>query len=133
LVAGAVTRNLPAQYVRALGADEVICSDVSGTLARAEDLGSLLEVLLQTVSFQMQASTVRQRELCDVLVDVDTEGLSATAFDQADAWASRGETAARALTDPLRVLAARSAGGPPRATWVPAFLPDSIAVARVEI
>ncbi len=133
LVDGAVSRNLPAQDARAMGADIVICSDVSDPLEQAEDLSSLFDILLQTVAFRMQASTERQRALCDVLIDVNTEGLSSFAFDRGREWAARGELAARALGDTLLAIRQRvgPAAPPPRPPH--GLLPDSLTAARIEI
>src|SRR5262249_47939792 len=107
LVDGGIVRNLPSQEARNLGADVLICSDVSDPLLQGRDLRSFVDVLMQTVRFQMEASTAEQRQLCDVLITPDLRGLSATAFNQPLPWIARGATAAQ------RSLAAikRAVGG----------------------
>jgi NTE family protein len=105
LVDGGVARNLPAQDARALGADFVICSDVSGGLQPATRLHTLVDVLDQTVSFQMETSTRQQRTLCDVLIRPDVSGLASTAFNRSSDWIARGEAAARVALPMLRDLA----------------------------
>jgi NTE family protein len=90
LVDGAIVRNLPNAEARAPGADIVICSDVSEPPVAAADLRSFLDVMLQTLSFQMEASTLEQRRLCDVLIQADIKGLSPAAFDRAADWIAPG-------------------------------------------
>jgi len=104
LTDGGVSRNLPAEDARALGADVLICSDVSKPLMPADSLDNLLAVLDQTIGYRGWESTLRQRELCDVLILPDINGLSSTAFDKADAWAARGDSAARAALADLVAL-----------------------------
>ena len=110
LVDGAVVRNLPSQEARALGADVLICSDVSGPLMGGSEIQSFVDVLMQTVSFQVESSSIQQRQLCDVMITPDISGLSSMAFDQVKPWVERGAVAARALMPEVtRVLNARQA------------------------
>lgn len=102
LVDGGIARNLPAQNVRELGADFVICSDVSAPLTKPDNLSSLFEILIQTVSFGMATSTEQQRALCDLVIAPTTAGLSAFDFASVDRWIEEGEKAARAVVPKLR-------------------------------
>jgi NTE family protein len=112
LIDGGIARNLPSAEARALGASLLICSDVSEPLSRAGELQSFVDVLLQTVSFQMNASTLEQRQLCDVLITPDIEGLSGTAFDRAADWIARGERAARDALPRLSAMSRAPAATP---------------------
>lgn len=114
LVDGGIARNLPSEEAKALGAEILICSDVSEPPLDAVNLRSLFDVLMQTVTFQMEASTIEQRSLCDVLIRPDIGGLSGTDFTRAAAWIGRGDDAARAQLPAIeaaletgRALAAR--------------------------
>ena len=133
LVDGGLARNLPAQDARALGADVVICSDVSDPLDRAEELESVVDVLMQTVSFQMYASTVEQRAFCDILLRPDVRGVSSLAFDRWEEWIARGEAAAVAQLPALRALARNTAAAPDIAGLRGELLSDSVTVARIEL
>ena len=139
LVDGALARNLPADDARALGADIVICSDVSDPLDRAEELVSLVDVLMQTASFRMYASTLDQRERCDILIQPDIEGLTALDFAAAEEWILRGERAAEDAIVALRALAGRAAPLPAAlraGSPSPSFqgrLPDSVRIDRLEL
>lgn len=108
LVDGAVSRNLPAQDARELGADLVICSDVSGPLYQADSLRSFVDILIQSISFEMVASNAEQRKQCDVLIQPNVAGLSSASFDRAVEWIARGDSAARAVLPRLREIAARA-------------------------
>ena len=108
LVDGGVARNLPAQDVLALGADFLICVDVSDGLAPADSLRSAFGILMQVMSFHMDASNAAERARCDVLVSPDVRGLSAASFEEATLWVERGADAARrAMPQILERLAAR--------------------------
>ena len=109
LVDGGIVRNLPAEDARALGADILICSDVSDPLEEADQLANLVDILLQTVAFQMTASTAEQRALCDVVIDPDIGGLSMFTFEQAPEWIERGVAATRDKLPELRGIAGRTA------------------------
>ena len=63
LVDGAVSRNLPASDARDLGADFVICSDVSDPLDTAEELRSLVDVLDQVVNLTMRRGDGRAADV----------------------------------------------------------------------
>ncbi len=108
LVDGGLSRNLPAQDVADLGADIIICVDVSEPLASADSIRTLLDVLDQSISFRTTASTAEQRRLCDVIIEPDIEGLSAIAFDRAAEWIARGEAAAREALPQILALAGES-------------------------
>ncbi len=140
LIDGGGVRNLPAQDARDLGADLVICVDVSDPLAPVDSLQSALDVILQTVSFQVLRSNATQRLLCNLVITPDLTGLSSTAFDQAGAWVARGQAAAdavrprlAALADSVRALGARRAPpGPATAERAPRS-PDSVYVRTVRV
>jgi NTE family protein len=121
LIDGGITRNLPARDARALGADILICSDVSAPLFPASRLHSLVDVLMQTVTIYTSASNEAERALCDVYIHPSADGLTAADFGAATTWIENGVAAAAAVRPALREVAARtSAGGE-----------DSRAIARV--
>ena len=132
LVDGAVSRNLPASDARDLGADFVICSDVSDRLDSAEELRSLVDVLDQVVNLAMRRATAEQRTYCDVLVQPDVEGISALAFDRLPEWVERGETAAEVHKAAFEAVSAEQ--GPVAPIVVPrTFLGDSVRIARIDV
>ncbi len=132
LVDGGLSRNLPVDDVRVLGADFVICSDVSDPLESAEGLVTLVDVLMQVAAVSMVESTLRQRELCDILILPDILGMSSLEFARVDEWVSRGEVAAMAQADALREIAVRAPFAGPLPPH-PDFVGDSIRIRSVEV
>ncbi len=114
LADGGLARNIPAEDARALGADVVICSDVSDILEPADSLLSFVALLNQTIAFRMTESNAEQRRLCDVLIRPDIDGIPSTAVERAPEWIARGEAAAREALPELQMLAAPAASRPPR-------------------
>jgi NTE family protein len=131
LMDGGVARNLPAQDARALGADILICSDVSGPLQKGDELRSLFDIVFQTVAFTMAAHNEEQRKLCDVLIQPDVEGLSTFSFAEFDDWIRRGEAAATVYADTLRAIASAAAG--PRSRAPAPLLPDTVSVTAFRV
>jgi len=82
-VDGAVVRNIPASDARSLGADILICVDVSEQIAPVESLRSLVDIVDQTVAFRVQASNDVQLPLCNVVITPDITGLPSVDFAQA--------------------------------------------------
>jgi NTE family protein len=130
LMDGAVARNLPAQDARTLGADFLICSDVSGPLLKGDDLRSIVDIVIQTVAFQMAEHNEQQRRLCDVLIQPDVNGLSTFSFQRVDEWIERGEAAAALHSDTLRQVAA-SADDSVRSRMTAPLLRDSVLISDV--
>lgn len=132
LVDGGVSRNLPAEDVRRMGADVVVCSDVTEPLQPADSVRTFLDVLVQTISFRTVRGVERQREICDVLIRPELEGLGSYSFGRAESWITRGDSAARGFRDTLRALADRAGAPPerPEASVLSAGA-DSVVVAAV--
>ncbi len=105
VVDGAVVRNIPAQDARAMGADLLICVDVSERPSPADSLQTLIDVMDQTVSFRVQAVNLIQRPLCNVVIDPDVNGIPSLDFAQAPAWIERGRAAALAKRSQLMAIA----------------------------
>jgi NTE family protein len=114
LLDGGLSRNLPAQDARALGAEIVICSDVSEPLLDARDLHSIVDVLNQAVSFHGSESTMEERRRCDIYIRPNLIGLGYLSFDRTSEWIERGDSATRAVAAQLCQLVAATGGEAPR-------------------
>jgi NTE family protein len=101
LIDGGLSRNLPAQDALELGADWLICSDVSEPLSPQDSLRNLAEILNQTIAYRMWESTETQRSLCDVLIVTDVPSSLSTGFDRSDEIMDLGSRAAEAALDSL--------------------------------
>jgi NTE family protein len=132
VVDGAVNRNLPAEDARRLGADIVICVDVSERIMPIQKLRTLVDIVDQTVAFRVQMSNASQRPLCTVIIEPDITRLSSTAFAEGSLWVGRGRAAALLHRTDLEAIAdsARHLRGEPSARR---SLPpvDSVFVRRV--
>lgn len=119
LLDGGLVRSLPAQDVRALGADLVICSDVSEPLLQAHRLRTMLDVLNQAVGYHGNESTLEERKRCDVYIRPDLELLDGFSFERAADWIERGDAAAMAVSGRLREIAALTGGPAQRPRGIP--------------
>lgn len=133
LVDGGVVRNLPAQDAEALGADVLLCSDVTDPLEDASGMVSALDVVVQAASFASHAATLEERGRCDVLIRPSLDGLSSAAFHHGDEWVSRGEAAAEEALGALAALGLAAVGGGGRLPGGPTPVPDVITLSAVTL
>ena len=131
LVDGGITRNLPAREARALGADILICSDVTDPLMPADSLESLLDVLVQTTTIYTDLLSEADRSLCDVIIRPRARGLTAADFDDAAAWIQAGVAATTAALGQLREVARRAGRRPDARASRP--MPRPVFITGVEI
>lgn len=113
LLDGSLVRSLPAQDVRALGAELVICSDVSEPLLDATRLRTMLDVLNQAIGYHGVQSTIEERKRCDVYIRPDLAGLDGFSFDRTADWIARGDSATQSVAARLAEIVAIT-GGPAR-------------------
>ena len=104
LIDGGIVRNLPTPDVLALGADIVICSDVTKPLATADSLSTLVDILTQTMAFRTVERRDVDAELCDVMIQPDILGLDSSDFASAEEIIARGRAAAEAALGELEGL-----------------------------
>src|SRR5467141_4133518 len=129
---GGVVRNLPAQDARALGADVLICSDVTDPLEPRDSIVSLVDVLVQSVSFRVWDSEAEQRSKCDVVILPDVRGFSTFGFTRARELIARREVAARAALPRIEAALARGrVPRPVRPARVPLVQAESVLVTTV--
>ncbi len=102
LVDGAAIRNLPAEDVAALGADYLICADVSSDLSNRDELKSALDVVVQAASFQMFVSNGIQRKYCDVLIRPKLVGKGILDFSSPQEIIEEGRISARELVEDIK-------------------------------
>ena len=113
LVDGGIVRNLPTPEVEALGADIIICSDVTKPLATADSLRTLVDILAQTMAYRTVERRHIDAELCDVMIQPDIEGLNSADFGNAEEIIARGRAAAESALDELRSLGVTGLGATP--------------------
>lgn len=132
LVDGALARNLPATDARDLGADIVICSDVSEPLKPGDGLETVVDIMNQVVNLFMQDAAAEQQAECDILIEPDVDGLATLSFDAYEEWIRRGSVAAQEHRADFEAIA-----DPPGVPWAPPshpdFMPDSVRVASIRV
>lgn len=107
LVDGGVSRNLPVDVARALGAQIVIAVNIGTPMRGRSELNSLLSVTDQMTRFLTTQNV--QRSLAelrsdDVLITPELGDVDSTDFDRTLEATAAGERAARALGERLRAL-----------------------------
>lgn len=107
LVDGGTLDNIPADVVRAMGADIVIAVDVSADYdgAAQKQSVSMFEVLGRTIDTMMYAGVRVSLKAADMIIDPDLRKLSATDWRRSDDLADRGRDGAAAQADALRKYA----------------------------
>jgi len=94
LIDGGIARNLPAQDVKAMGADFVIGVDVGDVLPLGRDVNDLFSVLDQSISFLIARNVAEQYQKCDAIIRPKIYGFNPTDFDSLDALIQLGRNAA---------------------------------------
>ena len=105
LVDGGLARLVPAEDVRALGADIVIGVNVGRREYTGDELESLMNISDQTMTLMLAPSVEEQQRLCDILIVPDMANVDLSDFDKARMIIARGEQAARAILPRLQALA----------------------------
>jgi len=106
LVDGGVVRNLPVEEAFDMGADIVIAANVTAPLKKVDQLRSIVDILDQTITFQIKSSVRQSRDKADILIESDDAiQFSVTDFDDALEIIAFGEAATRLHYDELKALA----------------------------
>lgn len=133
LVDGMVGRNLPIQDALAMGADVVIGVDVGRPLAAHGDLDDLVKILGQAVVCIGAETNVQQRDLCNVLITPDLDGVTSLDFSHPEVIIAAGEAAARAVLPQLRALAVEAEAAEHRLPIQRPVAPDSFTVRGISV
>jgi NTE family protein len=108
LVDGGVSRNLPVDVVKEMGADVVIAVDISTGPAEQLEETSVLSISGQMLTVLMQRNTLEQLEQLgerDLLIQPDLAGITSGSFEKGAQGIARGVEAARAMSESLSRLA----------------------------
>ena len=101
LVDGGAMNNVPADVVRAMGADTVIAVNV-GDLSDQEDINySMLGLAGATIDAMMRANTKTALTSADVVLNIPLAEYGSLAWRQSDALIEEGYKAAEAMKDTL--------------------------------
>ncbi len=107
LIDGGLTKNIPVDIVREMGADIVIAVDIGSDLLKREDLKDTFAVLSQLSAFLTNTNSHAQKDLLnqhDILIRPDIEGLSTTDWGVLSEALKRGTEAANLHLNDLIVF-----------------------------
>lgn len=106
LVDGGVANNFPVDVARQMGADVVIAVNLEPPLLDGESIFGITDMLSQTVNLVIRSNTGNKRELADVLIEPNLDGLNAASFGSGEVLIQRGRDAAEGVRPQLERLAA---------------------------
>lgn len=109
LVDGGLAANVPISVAREMGADIVIAVWTPSELIPEEKIGSVVDVLAQTVSLLIltnERAEIASLTGNDLLVQINTSGFNPTAFTRSSELIEAGRTAIQTETVRLETLAA---------------------------
>jgi NTE family protein len=104
LVDGGVSKNLPVDVARDLGADVIIAVDIGTSPADSAGVKSAFSIGGQTLTVLMYRNTAEQIELLgvdDLLIQPDLAGITTASFEKGREGIERGAAAARKLAAAL--------------------------------
>jgi NTE family protein len=85
LVDGGIVRNFPVSDVKAMGADYVIGVNLFSGLSEADELNSVLDVMYQITNYRDAEDLVKEKQLCDLIIEPPLEEYNAGSFDDVPA------------------------------------------------
>ena len=106
LVDGGALNNLPVDVAKEMGADVIICVDLSTGWKKKEELKSASSVVEQLISMMGQNKYRKNMAEADLYINPSLKGYSAASFqsEAIDTMIQRGEQAARQKWDELMAL-----------------------------
>lgn len=110
LADGGLVRNLPAIDAINLGADIVICIDVSSDLVGKDSLKTVLDIVDQTIDILMKSTMDEQKKHCDLYIRPELSSVSTLDFSDIPFIIEQGEKAARRHIDQIRSLVEETGG-----------------------
>ncbi|WP_439182667.1 patatin-like phospholipase family protein [Carboxylicivirga taeanensis] len=85
LVDGGIVRNFPVSDVKTMGADYVIGVNLYSGLSEAEELNSVLDVMYQIINYRDAEDLVKEKRLCDLIIEPPLDEYSAGSFNDVPA------------------------------------------------
>lgn len=104
LVDGGVANNFPVEAIKDLGADIVIGVDVQDDLKDRKSLRDATRILVQISNLQMIEKMKEKRNKTDIYIKPDINDYGVISFDQGSEIVKKGEEAAMALYDKIKIF-----------------------------
>ncbi len=111
---GGINQNLPTSVVQDMGAEFVIGSCTSSTLRNSEEIVTMINVLEQSMGFQINRNVYESANQTDLLIEPELADVTYLDFDKAEDLIAAGESAARNYLDRLRLLPRRENNQQPK-------------------
>ena len=84
LVDGGITRNFPVKDVKEMGADIVIGVNLFTGLPDVNKLNNVLDVFYQITQYRDAEDLVKEKKLCNLVIEPPLDGFSAGSFESSD-------------------------------------------------
>ncbi|WP_309642228.1 patatin-like phospholipase family protein [Flavobacterium sp.] len=104
LVDGGVTNNFPVDEIKKMGADIIIGVDVQDDLKDRKSLKDATKILVQISNLQMIEKMKEKRKQTDIYIKPDISDYSVISFDDGQEIIKKGEEAAFAMYEKIKVL-----------------------------
>lgn len=104
LVDGGVTNNFPVDEIKKLGADIIIGVDVQDDLKDRKSLKDATKILVQISNLQMIEKMKEKLKQTDIYIKPDITDYSVISFDEGAEIVKKGEEAAFAMYEKIKVL-----------------------------
>ncbi|MDZ7772958.1 MAG: patatin-like phospholipase family protein [Balneolaceae bacterium] len=131
---GSVSRNIPAEEARRMGADMLLVSDVGEPVKPVDSLRTFVDILVQSVGFRQAESDSAQLALADLRIRPDIEGFDSFSYLRTGELIRLGEEAARRMLPQIReLLEGRSPAPAPGQTIPEPDIRDSLRITRLRL
>lgn len=129
LVDGGVANNFPVEAIKNLGADIIIGVDVQDDLKDRKSLRDATRILVQISNLQMIEKMKEKRNKTDIYIKPDIADYGVISFDDGQEIIQKGEQAAMALYDKIKIF------GDPNWTRTPLknTQPDTLSIKNIVI
>lgn len=105
LVDGGIIRNFPVRDVVGMGADFVIGVNLFSGLTPADQMSTMLDVMLQITNFRDAKDLQEEKAACDMIIEPDVSRYNAASFAAADTIRAIGDSAGVEFEPLFRQLA----------------------------
>jgi len=108
VVDGGIVNNFPTDVALEMGADIIIGVDIQSKPMAKEEIGDLLDIVSQMISYMGYDKYRETKKLCDVIVEPNIEGYGTASFSNsaADILIRRGKNAALSKIGDIKKLLA---------------------------
>lgn len=106
LTDGGIADNYPIDEIKKKGMDIIIGVDVQSSLAKKEDISSVLSIFSQITTFPMADNMPRKIKETDIYIKPNIEGFNVISFDKGETIINNGRIAASLFLPRLKEIAA---------------------------